>query len=97
MWYGATFDSRRLVSSSVSSEGQVERWRHNVSESEVFNKGKGRLYTKDLNYEKVSKCGFEIGTGISTKEGVVFTNASVFEAKTNANISQLDIHAQNAK
>ena len=50
-------------------------------ELEDFNKGKGRLGTKDLSYGKVSKYGFETGTGISTKEGVVFTNASVFEAE----------------
>jgi len=49
--------------------------------SEDFNKGKGRLDTKDLNYGKVSKHGFKIGTGISTKEGVVFTNALMFEVE----------------
>jgi len=48
-------------------------------ESEDFNKGKGRLDTKDLNYGKVSKCGLKTGIGISTKEGVVFTKALVFE------------------
>ena len=50
-------------------------------ESKVFNKCKGRLDTKDLSYGKVSKRGFETGTGISIKEGVVFTNASMFEAE----------------
>jgi len=50
-------------------------------DSKVFNKRKGRLDTKDLSYGKVSKHGFKIGIGISTKEGVVFTNASVCEAE----------------
>jgi len=35
-------------------------------ESEVFNKGKGRINTKDISYGRVSKHVSEAGTRIST-------------------------------
>jgi len=63
-WYSLIQKDKSMVVYQVRSK--LKGGERVSCESEVFNKGKGRINTKDISYGRVSKHVSEAGTRIST-------------------------------